>query len=48
LAKRFNVVPFKFDSEKNILYLATYDPFNTFASDFLEKKNWKKNYFCSG
>jgi len=42
LAKRFNVVPFKFDSEKNILYLATYDPFNTFASDFLEKKTGKR------
>jgi type IV pilus assembly protein PilB len=45
LAKRFNVVPFKFDSEKNILYLATYDPFNTFASDFLEKKTGKRIVF---
>jgi len=45
LAKRFNVVPFKFDSEKNILYLATYDPFNTFASDFLEKKTGKRIIF---
>jgi len=45
LAKRFNVVPFKFDSEKNILYLATYDPFNTFASDFLEKKTEKRIIF---
>jgi type IV pilus assembly protein PilB len=45
LAKRFNVVPFKFDSEKNILYLATYDPFNTFASDFLEKKTGRRIIF---
>jgi type IV pilus assembly protein PilB len=45
LAKRFNVVPFKFDSEKNILYLTTYDPFNTFASDFLEKKTGKRIVF---
>ena len=45
LARRFDVVPFKFDSEKNILYLATYDPFNTFASDFLEKKTGKRIVF---
>jgi len=45
LAKRFNVVPYQFDSEKNILYLATYDPFNTFASDFLEKKTGKRIVF---
>ena len=45
LARRFNVFPFKFESEKNILYLATYDPFNTFASDFLEKKTGKRIVF---
>jgi len=45
LARRFDVVPFKFDSEKNILYLATYDPFNTFVSDFLEKKTGKRIVF---
>jgi len=45
LARRFNVVPYRFDSEKNILYIATYDPFNTFASDFLEKKTEKRIIF---
>mgnify|MGYP001030028029 CR=1 FL=1 len=45
LAKRFNIVPYRFDGEKNILYLATYDPFNTFVSDFLEKKTGKRIVF---
>jgi len=45
LAKRFKVVPYRLDTEKNILYVATYDPFNTFASDFLEKKTGKRIVF---
>jgi len=45
IARRFKVVPYQFDSQKNILYLATYDPFNTFVSDFLEKKTGKRIVF---
>jgi len=45
IAKRFQIVPYKFDTEKNILYLATFDPFNTFVSDFLEKKTGKRIIF---
>jgi len=46
LAKRFKVIPYQFDAEKEILYVATYDPFNTFASDFLEKKTGKRIVFA--
>jgi type IV pilus assembly protein PilB len=45
IAKRFQIVPYKFDQEKNILYIASFDPFNTFISDFLEKKTGKRIIF---
>jgi Type II secretory pathway, ATPase PulE/Tfp pilus assembly pathway, ATPase PilB len=45
IAKRFQIVPYQFDQEKNILYIASFDPFNTFISDFLEKKTGKRIIF---
>ena len=45
IAKRFQVVPYRYDSNKNILYLACFDPFNTFVSDFLERKTGKRIVF---
>jgi len=46
IAKRFKVVPYRNDTDKNILYLASFDPFNTFITDFLEKKTGKNIVFA--
>lgn len=42
IARKYGVMPYKFDVQENIVYLATNDPFNTSVADFLEKKTGKK------
>jgi len=38
IAKEYLVLPYKYDSEKQILYIAAADPYNTSVSEFLERK----------
>jgi len=42
IARKFLVIPYKFDSQNNTIYLGTAVPFDTFIIDFLEKKTGKK------
>lgn len=42
IARKFLVIPYKYDSKNEEIYLGTIDPFNTFITDFLEKKTGKK------
>lgn len=42
IARKFLVIPYKYDSKENAVYLGTAEPFNTFITDFLEKKTGKK------
>ncbi len=45
ITKQYQMIPYKYDSKNEILYVATADPFNTAISEFLEKKTGKKVYF---
>ncbi len=42
IARKFLVIPYKFDQKDNGIYLGTADPFNTSITDFLSKKTGKK------
>lgn len=42
IARKFLVIPYKFDPKTDSIYLGTGEPFNTFITDFLEKKTGKK------
>ncbi len=42
IARKFLVIPYKFDPQNNSIYLGTAEPFDTFITDFLEKKTGKK------
>lgn len=42
IARKFLVIPYKYESKDNAVYLGTVEPFNTFITDFLEKKTGKK------
>ncbi len=42
IARKYGVIPYKFNVQENTVYLATSDPFNTSVQDFLEKKTGKK------
>ncbi len=42
VARKFMIMPYKFDSKEQIIYVATADPFNTYIVDFLGKKTGKK------
>jgi type IV pilus assembly protein PilB len=42
IARRFLVLPYKYDPKDQAIYVASADPFNTFVTDFLEKKTGKK------
>lgn len=42
VARKFTIIPYKFDAKEQLIYVACSDPFNTFISDFLEKKTSKK------
>lgn len=42
VARKYLVIPYKFDVKDDSIYLGTEDPFNTFIVDFLAKKTGKK------
>ncbi len=42
IARKFNVIPYKFDAPNSTIYLGTSEPFDTFITDFLTKKTEKK------
>ena len=42
IARKFLVIPYKYDDKKQTIYLGTTEPFNTIIIDFLEKKTGKK------
>ncbi len=42
IARRFHIIPYRFDSKTDSLYVATDDPFDTQVTEFLEKKINKK------
>lgn len=42
IAKRYNVLPYRFDQATNVVYLASADPLNTTNAEFIEKKIEKK------
>ncbi len=42
LARRYSILPYRFDPKLQVLYVATSDPFNTNLTEFLEKKIGKK------
>lgn len=42
IARKFSIMPYKYDSKDDSIYLATAEPFNTFITDFLDKKTGKK------
>jgi len=42
IARKYNLVPYKYDPLQQVIYVATADPFNTSITDFLEKKTGKK------
>ncbi|MBI2051941.1 type II/IV secretion system protein [Candidatus Roizmanbacteria bacterium] len=41
IARRYEILPYKFDSKTQTLSIATADPFNTQTTEFLEKKTGK-------
>lgn len=45
IAKKYQILPYKYDSENQTLQIASVDPFNTSISEFLEKKTGKKVVF---
>lgn len=42
IAKKYSIIPFRFDSETGSLFIATTDPFNTYMGDFIAQKIDKK------
>lgn len=42
IARRYEVLPYRYDSTADVVYLASADPFNTATAEFIEKKIVKK------
>lgn len=42
IAKKYSIIPFRFDAQTGTLYIATSDPFNTYMGDFIAQKIDKK------
>lgn len=42
VARRYAILPYRYDAKTQVLYVATADPFNTYLTEFLEKKVGKK------
>ena len=38
IAKKYSIIPFRFDTETSTLYIATADPYNTYMGDFIAQK----------
>jgi type IV pilus assembly protein PilB len=45
IARKYNVIPYRYDPKETMIYLGTTDPFDTLIIDFLEKKTGKKITF---
>ncbi len=41
IARKYDILPYKYDPEKSTIFLASSDPENIFINDFLEKKTGK-------
>lgn len=46
IARRYNVLPYLYDSATDAVYMASADPFNTSTAEFIEKKIGKKVVFA--
>lgn len=42
IAKKYSIIPFRYDSEAGTLYIATSDPYNTYMGDFISQKISKR------
>lgn len=42
ISRKFSIIPYRYDQTHEILYVATANPFDTVATDFLSKKTNKK------
>ena len=42
IVRRYTILPYRYDTASQIVYIATVDPFNTSMSEFIEKKIGKK------
>lgn len=42
IARRYEILPYRYDASKDSVYLASADPFNTSIAEFIEKKIGKK------
>lgn len=42
IARRYKILPYKFDSEADTLYIATTEPFNTYMTEFISRKVGKR------
>ncbi len=42
IARKYKIIPYKFDPKDDVIYLGTTEPFNTEIIDFLEKKTGKR------
>jgi len=42
IAKQYSIIPFRYEEQGSVLYIATSDPYNTYMSDFIAQKISKK------
>lgn len=42
IARRYKILPYKFDSDADALYIATTEPFNTYMTEFISRKVGKR------
>ncbi len=42
IGRKYQILPYRYDQKKDSIYIATTEPFNTFITDFLEKKTGKR------
>lgn len=42
IARRYRILPYKFDKDADVLYIATTEPFNTYMTEFISRKVNKK------
>jgi len=42
IARKYSIIPFRYDAQTDTLFIATSDPYNTYMSDFIAQKISKK------
>lgn len=42
IARKYQIIPYRYETKEDAIYIGTAEPFNTFISDFLSKKTGKK------